>query len=628
MQSTRNHFVTEFSAGGVRYVLPRRTLGTVRHAGWLVLGMGLLVTLFMVGWMSMPILEGVRLVNRQPVMGFGMIGFGLLGLFGLLPAMGMVLVGSAVIADRTRCEVVVRDGKIYSTERLFWFPWRRKCRTDQIRQLRVTAGSARDDDAEDVSPWFGDSSYAIVAERESARKFLIAPAYPRDLLLKLAGELAPRLEAELDSSSFYKRESVSRDEFDGPRSVAVVDDKSEPTSKPQALKKPVGSQVTIEQRDDGVTVRVPPAGVWCASKGLLCFALLWNAFVLVFLVMLVLTLFGVFEAEVDTNPWVVLVFLTPFVAVGVGVLLAAINTGKRYADIATAYDSLLVVHQSIFRKQVRQWTSDELERICVGPSGVEVNDQPVMELQFHPRSGGKYGLLGGRQEDELEWIAGQLRQSLGLLASLDASRQHLPSVERDKSGNVLLPEGSDIELRRSALEIQIVVPSVGLAGHLPMVLLGAVFLLVGCGVGIAVLWPTLKDGFQVGDLASLFFVSVWSLGFAGGGLGMLIGGLVAARRRFEIRVAGGQLQIDRFGPFGHRQFAWQASDVRTVKVADSGTKVNGRALRQVKVVPRQGITLGLLTDRSSSELSAVATAMRDALGLEEQGPDKQPQATS
>ncbi len=153
--------------------------------------------------------------------------------------------------------------------------------------------------------------------------------------------------------------------------------------------------------------------------------------------------------------------------------------------------------------------------------------------------------------------------------------------------------------------------------YLGAVIFGMVFVLIGSGVTIGVAWWRLADGFQSNDLMILGFTSLWALLFTGGGLGALLGGLIAARRRFEIHVAGRQIRIDRYGPFGHREFVWEDGDIQDVQVVDSGTEVNGRKLRQVKIVSNARESLGLLTDRSESELSAVAACLRDALGLNE-----------
>jgi hypothetical protein len=47
---------------------------------------------------------------------------------------------------------------------------------------------------------------------------------------------------------------------------------------------------------------------------------------------------------------------------------------------------------------------------------MEVNGRPVLELQIHPVGGKKWGLLAGRDEDELRWMATALRRALKLPA--------------------------------------------------------------------------------------------------------------------------------------------------------------------------------------------------------------------
>jgi hypothetical protein len=57
----------------------------------------------------------------------------------------------------------------------------------------------------------------------------------------------------------------------------------------------------------------------------------------------------------------------------------------------------------------------ELKQACtffVGPSGTEVNDRPVLELQIQGPAQKLHGMLVGRNERELVWIATMLRQAL------------------------------------------------------------------------------------------------------------------------------------------------------------------------------------------------------------------------
>jgi len=73
--------------------------------------------------------------------------------------------------------------------------------------------------------------------------------------------------------------------------------------------------------------------------------------------------------------------------------------------------------------------------------------------------------------------------------------------------------------------------------------IGVPFFGVGCGVFAAVFWDDLKDGFQSVDLAKLAFFMLGGTMFVGGGIGMFVGALVAARRSVKIEMDATQLRI-------------------------------------------------------------------------------------
>ena len=62
----------------------------------------------------------------------------------------------------------------------------------------------------------------------------------------------------------------------------------------------------------------------------------------------------------------------------------------------------------------RAWRAGELSAIRIGPSGMSVNDVPVMELQIHPKDGKKVGLLSQLDDEEIDWIAAHLRKALNV----------------------------------------------------------------------------------------------------------------------------------------------------------------------------------------------------------------------
>ena len=60
----------------------------------------------------------------------------------------------------------------------------------------------------------------------------------------------------------------------------------------------------------------------------------------------------------------------------------------------------------------REWPLGEVETVRVGPSGMEVNDVPVLELAILGHKGKLFGMLVGRDPRELAWMAGVLRQAI------------------------------------------------------------------------------------------------------------------------------------------------------------------------------------------------------------------------
>jgi len=200
--------------------------------------------------------------------------------------------------------------------------------------------------------------------------------------------------------------------YDAAMSDALINDSS------GAAPPPAGSNIQIERFPDGVTINVPAQGVWKATKGLFVFAIIWNGIVAMISVCMLAGIIGATQAvpvkKADAAAlWIVPLIFSLFWAVGIGLLLAAINMGKRRAALAVTGGSLLVIQTGLFGSKRRTWESGEVESVCTGPSGLTVNDVPVLELQIHD-GGGKFGLLCGRADADLECIAAELRQALQL----------------------------------------------------------------------------------------------------------------------------------------------------------------------------------------------------------------------
>jgi len=183
---------------------------------------------------------------------------------------------------------------------------------------------------------------------------------------------------------------------------------NEPAATPQ---QPAGTSIKIERFEDGVTIEIPPAGLWKGTHGLFPVAVLLNGFMAVFtLGLLGLLLAGKPLPQGGDAVWVLPLLLAIFWIAGICLLLAALNMGRRRAALAVTGGSLMVLQTGLFGGKRRSWGPGEVEAIRVGPSGLEVNEVPVQELQIY--GGGKFSLLAGRTDAELEWVAAELRGAL------------------------------------------------------------------------------------------------------------------------------------------------------------------------------------------------------------------------
>jgi hypothetical protein len=169
-----------------------------------------------------------------------------------------------------------------------------------------------------------------------------------------------------------------------------------------------GSDIALERTPAGLRIVVPPSGlkagrgIWPLGVFLLSFTLLFNS----------LFLFGRLGQDADLSDLVPNLFMSCFMLAGLGLSAAGWNVGQRSASLELDEDALVVTRYSPFGAQRVRLTREVLGDIRVAPSGVEINGQPVRELQIH--AGGKkvVGLLSQRKERELEWIATNLRGAL------------------------------------------------------------------------------------------------------------------------------------------------------------------------------------------------------------------------
>ena len=395
---------------GQEFAFPRRNLGKARGVGVGLAAMGALVTGFMVFWMAFPIRQAL---SAEGGMRWGLLAFGLLGTPGLAAGLGMMGVGLAVWLNLLRAEVVVTADRLLAVERAGLLRWTRKRKLRDMQRLvlvdpvgKVHAG------AESAAPEALRMLSAIRVEGEGMKPLILAPGYPRTLLEPVANQLAE-----------LARVTIPRRLVDGlePGRVEVLEETGPPPEADaaaseeadRAIRQPAGSKVTLQERVDGITLAVPPVGLWKGSRGMFLMALFWNGLVWTMLAMMITSsLSG--DGEPLSEMWPAFLFLSLFVAVGLGLLAGSISAGRRQAALATRHGELLIKTSGPFRSREYRWAAADLAGIRVGPSGVTVNDVPVMELQIHPAHGNKVGLLSQLDREHLDWIAAVLRRSLNV----------------------------------------------------------------------------------------------------------------------------------------------------------------------------------------------------------------------
>jgi hypothetical protein len=282
--------------------------------------------------------------------------------------------------------------------------WRRRAPLDRIAGFARLASVPR---AEAGRPApapaaLGDFTGLRVALRDR-RPLTVAAFYPaavaQDLESALRDELA-RVVPDKSLARPFEQVTVSQDAM--PPSSWTTPGPSAAAARPPDT----DIRCEVSRELGALLIDVPPRGLLRGSHGLFFFSLLWNAFVLAFIAVLV---FG--ADRTDRGAFALLI---PFFAVGVGLLLVSIRLGKARTMLVAMPDRLALRRRSPFGRSEKTFLAGQIADIRWGPSGTTVNDKPLMQLQLVHPDGRHTGLLTGRSTAELDWLAAELRQKLGL----------------------------------------------------------------------------------------------------------------------------------------------------------------------------------------------------------------------
>ncbi len=366
-----------------RYVLPKRNLGSARKFGWGPIFFGLIFTTFMIFWMSGPIAGGF---HSNGIGSWLSIVFGLMGLPGLAVGLGFIALGIIILTNGSHSEIVVGNGVIVAIERIGAIPIHRKRPVSDLKQLIIGKGGiTMTDHNQGTTKTFAPGYGVLTAETSSGKSMWLAIFYPHDLLRPLANVLSATLS------------------LGGHPLAPVIEIEPQDGTPPEReIQRPAVTDITCQTNPQGLAIAVPAKGLMKGSQGLFAFSIIWNGFMAVFTGLMIK----------GHPPLPAYLFIAVFWAIGILMLLYAIHMAKRTVLLAVINNVLAYRVIGPYKTREQKIPIATIQTIQVGPSGMTINDRPVMEIQIIPKNGKKIGLLSNRSSEEQEWIAYTLRQTL------------------------------------------------------------------------------------------------------------------------------------------------------------------------------------------------------------------------
>jgi len=357
--------------------------------------------------------------------------------------------------------------------------------------------------------------------------------------------------------------------------------------------------IDVEERSDGVVIYVPPAGLRGPGCFLFIFALVWCG--------LLLPMTGVAIAEAVQGPadkWLPVAFLVfLFWPVGIGVLLMAVHLSRQETYLTVAGAQLSVEQNSPVRNWRRCWPHAALASVRVGWTKDDESSTSTPELQIRLRDGTKVSLLSARDEKKLAWLAKRLRKALNVATQPEAEAYF---QEREKP-----PTDTQVRREDAADGVTLTVPPAGIMRGSKGLFVFSVVWLAFIGICDVALLLIMRDEHRINGWGALCFSLIfWLIG-----IGMLLGAIQMGRRQAVLAVVGDQLAVLQTGPLRTKRYTWTRTELADVRTGPSGMTVNGNAVLELEIYPRQGTKTGLLAGRDPAELAWLATVLRRSLRL-------------
>lgn len=422
-------------AEGARYLFAPRELGAVRHFGWIPIAVGLGLAITVISQVAsfadrfLPSTLPAEAAPESsssgvPLEAIVLAGAVLIGLLALLVALRIARFGLFVLAGHS--EIRLARGRITGSERVGGLSRSRSLAAGDVVVLRIVdaltgQGEAwsRARDAEAAPPparleaWTGRGRHVALATGYPAAEL---DAVARDLAQRFPSAAGLRGGLLANAPAVERRDAASRPGVATATPEAAAAERAaveRAADAERAATPPPGTAITVERGGGGLVVQVPPPGLLRGSHGLFLMGAIWAAISVAFAVAVIAAPLGGGRDD-DQGALVAIPFVLFFVAIGVAMLYFSARLGTRRTTMTVAPPQLRWESVALGQRRAEELDLSRLRAVAVGPTGVRINNRPVLQLELHLAGGEVRGLLRERTPDELAWLAAVLRRELGL----------------------------------------------------------------------------------------------------------------------------------------------------------------------------------------------------------------------
>ncbi len=307
----------------------------------------------------------------------------------------------------SHAEVILTPEQVIAISTLGPLPIRQKRPLSSIKRLRVGILFTRKNEMSGTDP----NNHCIYADdltdsgETTGPSLRLAQQYRPELLIPLAEFLVEEIKRRGSVASLQPGVDAA------PQVITTVDpepapSESEPIPQETVPDQPANSKIIFVPAADALTFMIPRTGFRGSALFFLLIALFWNSISYTLFAAMLLE----FLRDISLETLGVLAFLSLFVAIGTIMFLVSIQLAFRKSVLLATHDSLVLTQTGPLRNSEFQWRKDEIQAIRCGNSNTTVNRKPLQELQIQSsKQSLRRGLLEGRDETELQWLAATLR---------------------------------------------------------------------------------------------------------------------------------------------------------------------------------------------------------------------------